>query len=395
MQLRKIEDLDVQGKKVFVRLDLNVPIKNGKITDDTRIQAALPTIRYLCERAKVVVLASHLGRPDGAPDPKYSLEPVGNALAELLSKEVIFVENYTDEPLEQIFPHVTPQQFVLLENLRFHPGEKKNDPEFARKLMQGFDCYVDDAFGTAHRADASVVGCAEAVRPEKRAAGFVMQKETTMLAGLLKHPKPPFTVVIGGSKVSDKIGVILSLMQTSNNVLIGGAMAYTFLKYKGFSIGSSRCEDDRMSLVEAIYRNAEQRKVRIELPCDHLCASEFVEGTAAIPVMDTAIPSGLMGLDIGPKTIEKYRTIIMGSGSVLWNGPMGVFEWKEFAAGSMAIANAMAESQAQTVVGGGDSVAAVNAAGVASKMTHVSTGGGASLELLEGKILPGLKVLAI
>jgi phosphoglycerate kinase len=393
MQLRRLEDLDLKNKKVLVRLDLNVPIKNGKITDDTRIKAALPTIRYIAEHAKAFALCSHLGRPKGAPDPQYSLEPVGVRLAELLHKEVVFVEDYVSEPLEQVTNQLDANQFILLENLRFYPGETANDRNFAEHLMNGFDLYVNDGFGAVHRAHASVCAAAELVSPDCRAAGFLIEKEVEALSPLLKNPKGPFTVIMGGAKVSDKIAVIYSLLNSCNNLLIGGAMAYTFLKYRGVEVGSSKVELDKLDLVDSIYRNAEQRKVRIEIPLDHICATEFSEHAAPLLVPEQTIPAAYMGLDIGPRTSELYERIIKSSGTVLWNGPMGVFEWDQFAKGSEAVAKAMAECQGTTIVGGGDSVAAVNKVGSADKMTHISTGGGASLELLEGKILPGLRVL--
>ncbi len=393
MEIRTLKDLDLVGKKVFLRLDLNVPIKNGKITDETRIKEALPTIQYILERTNKIVIASHLGRPDGDVDLKYSLEPVGARLAELLGKEVVFVNDYAVEPFDQVLNQLNPNQFVLLENLRFNKGETKNDPEFCQLLAKGVDFYVNDAFGTAHRAHASTAGMAELLKPEKRAAGFLMEKEIKALGGILQRPVNPFTVVMGGAKVSDKIAVILSLLNHCNHLVIGGAMAYTFLKFKGVSVGSSRVEADKMDLVEAIFRNADARKVEIHLPVDHGCAREFKEGVERIDVPEQNIPEGLMGLDIGPKTIAQYQNVIKGSKTVFWNGPMGVFEWPTFAKGTMEVAKALAEVHGQTVVGGGDSVSAINKSGLAAKITHISTGGGASLELLEGRSLPGIKIL--
>lgn len=394
LTLRTLKDLDLTGKKVFLRLDLNVPVKNGKIKDETRIVEALPTLRYILERTNKVAIASHLGRPDGEPDAAYSLEPVGARLAELLERDCVFVADYVKEPYDQVLNQIDKNQFVLLENLRFNAGETKNDSDFSRLLASGVDLYVNDAFGTAHRAHASTFGVPELLDPAKRAAGFLIEKELAALGGLLARPEPPFTVIMGGSKVSDKIGVMLNLMSRANNVIIGGAMAYTFLKYKGIDVGNSRVEADRMDLVETIFRNAESRRVQIHLPEDHGCAREFKEGTERIDTSGANIPAGMMGLDIGPKTMLRYADIILSSGTVLWNGPMGVFEWPAFAAGSLAVARAMADSPGKTVVGGGDSVSAVNMAKLGDKMTHVSTGGGASLELLEGKVLPGLKILA-
>ena len=395
MKLRRIEDLELAGKKVFLRLDLNVPIKGGKIQDDTRIRAALPTLRYLLERTNKIVIASHLGRPEGAADPRYSLEPVGTYLAEVLGREVVFVSDYSSEPADQVLNQINKDQIILLENLRFHPGETKNDEAFSRTLAQGLDVYVNDAFGTAHRAHASTVGAALQMEPSQRAAGFLIQRELEALGGILAHPRAPFTVVMGGAKVSDKIGVILNLLTRCNNLLIGGAMAYTFLKYKGVDVGTSRVEDDRMEMVESIFRNAEARKVRIYLPEDHRGAREFKDDAAPVDIDGRALPAGVMGLDVGPKTIKTYSEVIKASQTVLWNGPMGVFEWPAFAQGTMGVAEAMAACFGQVVIGGGDSVAAVNKAGVADRMAHISTGGGASLEFLEGRTLPGLKVLAV
>lgn len=395
IKLRSIRDLDLTNKKVLVRLDLNVPVKNGVIQDDTRIREALPTIRFLLEHTNKIVLCSHLGRPDGAPDPLYSLEPIGAHIAELLGIEVIFVTDYHEEPVDQMLNTIGKNQIVLLENLRFHKGETANDVEFSRVLAKGIDFYVNDAFGTAHRAHASTVGVPELLNPEKRAAGFLIEKEIDALGSALHDPAGPFTVVMGGSKVSDKIGVILSLLNRCHHLVIGGAMAYSFLKYKGKNVGSSRVEADRMDLIESIFRNADARNVKIHLPKDHGCAPKFVEGVARTEVDTVDIPEGLMGLDIGDKTISSYCETIRSSRTVLWNGPMGVFEWPAFAKGSLAIAHAMAECSGKTIIGGGDSVAAVNMAGVAGAMTHVSTGGGASLEFLEGKTLPGIKVLQV
>ena len=393
MEFRKLNELDLTNKKVLVRLDLNVPIKKGQITDDTRIRAALPTLRYILERTHKVALMSHLGRPDGEVMPEYSLEPVGLRLAELLGVEVAFVRDYTEEPAEQVLNRLDKNQIILFENLRFHPGETKNDLDFSRKLAQGFDCYVNDAFGTLHRAHASVVGAAELFAPEKRAAGLLVDKEISVLAGLQKNPGAPFTVIMGGSKVSDKIGVVLNLLNHANYLLIGGAMAYTFLKYQGIDVGDSRVESDKLDLVAKIYKNAEARKVEIILPEDHICAEKFDAAAVAVDIPSKSIPRGLMGLDIGPRTQKRYADIIALSKTILWNGPMGVFEFDQFAKGSLRVAEAMAKAPGYTVIGGGDSVAAANKAGVAEKIDHISTGGGASLEFLEGQILPGVRVL--
>jgi phosphoglycerate kinase len=393
MQLRSLEDLPLDGQKVLVRLDLNVPVKNGVIGDETRIQAALPTLRYILERTSKVAVMSHLGRPKGKVDEALSLEPIGTRLAELLDRECVFVRDYVQEPLSQVLNQLDKNQFILLENLRFHEGETKNDVDFARALINGFDYYVNDAFGTLHRAHASVTGAPEQLPPEKRAAGLLVKQEIDKLSYLQSHPKAPFTAILGGAKVSDKMGVILNLLNHCNTLLIGGAMAYTFLKYQGVDVGSSKVEEDKMDLVDKIYRNAEARKVDILVPEDHVAAAEFDELAEPHPVDGPSIPAGLMGLDIGPKTISRYRDVIDQSKTILWNGPMGVFEWTSFAKGTQAIAEAVAACGAFTVVGGGDSVAAINQAGLADKISHVSTGGGASLEFLEGKVLPGVKVL--
>lgn len=393
MDFRKLSELELKDKKVLVRLDLNVPLKNGKITDDTRIQAALPTLRYLLERTSKIALMSHLGRPDGEIMPEYSLEPVGARLAELLGLEVVFVKDYTEEPVEHVLNQLNKNQIILLENLRFHAGETKNDSNFARHLAQGFDCYVNDAFGTLHRAHASVVAAAELFPPAKRAAGLLVDREISVLSGLQKKPQAPFTVIMGGSKVSDKIGVVLNLLQSANYLLIGGAMAYTFLKYQGIDVGDSRVESDKLDLVASIYRNAEARKVEIILPEDHVAAEKFDANAQAVEVSSKNIPKGLMGLDIGPRTAKRFSDIIALSKTVLWNGPMGVFEFDAFAKGSLRVADAMARCGGFTVIGGGDSVAAANKAGVADRIDHISTGGGASLEFLEGTMLPGVQVL--
>lgn len=394
MNLRKLQDLNFSGKKVFVRLDLNVPIKGGKIQDPTRIAEAIPTLKHILEQTDRIAIASHLGRPKGGPSPEFSMEPVGAALAEYLGKEVIVMHEFWDDQPARFLDTLRPGQVLLLDNIRFHPGEEKNDEEFAQNLIEGFDFYVNDAFGTVHRAHASVVACAEKLAPEKRAAGLLIQKEVEALDGIMHRPATPFTVVMGGAKVSDKMAVILSLINRCNNLLIGGAMAYSFLKYRGVGVGTSKVEADKMELIETIFRNAEARRVNIVLPTDHVAADKFDAGATPVTTPSVEIPQGLMGLDIGPKTIAAFSQIIKNSKTVFWNGPMGVFEWPAFAKGSLGVAHAMAEATGvRTVVGGGDSVSAVNKAGVAEKMTHISTGGGASLEFLEGQTLPGLKVL--
>lgn len=396
MNLRTLPTLDLDQKKVLVRLDLNVPIENGKITDETRIKAVLPTLNYILERTPKVAIMSHLGRPKGAADPKFSLEPVAARLGELLGREVAFINDYSDRNtnLGNILGQIDNDQVMVLENLRFHPGETANDAEFARHLVTGFDCFVNDAFGTCHRAHASVVGAAEVLGADNCAAGLLIQKEIEALGPLLEAPKAPFTVVMGGSKVSDKIGIMLRLIEKCNTMLIGGAMAYTFLKYQNIPVGRSRVEADKLDLVAAIYDAADRRNVKIEIPFDHFTATDFDPETDAIEIDSEAIPDHLMGLDIGEKTAARYQEVLKNSATALWNGPMGVFEWPQFAKGSMAVAEGFAACEGRTIIGGGDSVACANMAGIGDKVDHISTGGGASLEYLEGKVLPGLKVLA-
>jgi phosphoglycerate kinase len=392
MPLRKVQDLEINQSKVIVRLDLNVPLDGGLVADDTRIRAAIPTIRHLMEQGAKVALCSHLGRPK-EPDPRYSLEAVGHQLAELTGYEVVFAHEYLDTPLATYVGQLEKGQMLLLENLRYHPEEEQNDRDFAHSIAKGFDYYINDAFGAAHRAHASTVALPECFGPENRAAGLLMQREIEALSSLMSEPQSPFTVIMGGAKVSDKMGVMLNLIQRCNRILIGGAMAYTFLKFKGFEVGDSRIEEDKLGLVEKIYRNAQQRKVEILLPLDHVVANKFSADADHHITDGQEIKTGWMGLDIGPKTCDSYARAIMDSRTVLWNGPMGVFEMPAFAQGTIKVAESCAESAARVVVGGGDSVAAVNSAGLSDKMWHVSTGGGASLELLEGITLPGVKAL--
>ncbi|MFK7872879.1 MAG: phosphoglycerate kinase [Oligoflexales bacterium] len=389
MKLPTIESIDFTRKNVFLRLDLNVPMHQGVISDDTRIQAALPTIRWIRERAGHIVIASHLGRPKGQVVPELSLEPVAARLAELLDCEINLVSDYVEEPCEGLLKQLGQNQIVLLENLRFHPQETAGGIEFARALAQGMDVYVNDAFGAIHRAHTSISEV-PTLTPEK-AAGFLVEREVRGLSGLIDDPAMPFTAIVGGAKVSDKIGIILSLLDHCNNLIIGGAMAYTFLAYQKLSVGKSRVEVEHLDMVRSILNTAHTRKVNIHLPSDHICAKEFNE--TATPIVCDTIPDDAMGLDIGPETLKNYKKLIERSGRVLWNGPMGVFEWEQFSKGTMGVADAVAQCHGRTVVGGGDSVAAVYKAGLAKHMTHVSTGGGASLEFIEGKELPGLTAL--
>ncbi|MFO7313257.1 phosphoglycerate kinase [Rhodothermus marinus] len=395
MRKLTIDDLDVKGKRVLVRVDFNVPLKEDEqgnlvVADDTRIREALPTIRALMQAGAKVILMSHLGRPKGQPDPKYSLAPVARRLEELLGVRVRFVSNIVGEAVRQAINSMPEGGVILLENTRFHPGETKNDPELARQLAELADVYVNDAFGSAHRAHASTEGVAHYVK--QAAMGYLMKREVEYLGRLLENPEHPFVAILGGAKVSDKIGVIKNLLPRVDRLLIGGAMSYTFLKALGHNVGASRVEEDRLEEARQLYEEAQGK---ILLPVDHVVAPEF-SNEAPAQVVEGDIPDGLMGLDIGPKTIERYREEILQARTVVWNGPMGVFEMPNFAKGTFAIAEALAEATdrgALTVVGGGDSVAAITQAGYADRVSHVSTGGGAMLEFLEGKELPGLIAL--
>ena len=380
---RSIKDLDLRGKRVFVRVDFNVPIKNGAITDDTRIRASLPTIQYALDQgAKAVIVASHLGRPKGKPNPEFSLRPVAKRLEELIGRPVTFAENYAD----------ARDGVVLLENLRFHPEEEKNDPGFAAQLAGLADVYINDAFGSAHRAHASTEGIVRHVK--ESAAGLLMAKEVEYLGRVLEHPDRPFVAILGGAKVSDKLEVIQNLLPRVDALLIGGAMAYTFFKARGLPVGTSLVEGDLLDAAREIEKDAKARGLRFELPVDHVVAAKIEPGAPAevLNVEDPAIGER-MGLDIGAKTIAKYREIIAGARTVTWNGPMGVFEIDAFARGTIEIARAVADVTGTTVIGGGDSIAAVAKAGVTDRITHISTGGGASLEFLGGRKLPGVAAL--
>jgi phosphoglycerate kinase len=396
-RLRTLTDLDFSGFNrpvVFLRLDLNVPLKAGVVTDETRITAALPTIKWLLEKGCRVVMCSHLGRPKGEGlEKEFSLAPVGEKIAAHLGKEVLLCSDYLLDGFDRIVQQLGQQQLILLENLRFHKQEQKGDRDFAKVLAKNMDFYVNDAFGTCHRADASMVAVAEEFPLERRAAGFLVQKEIDFLEGAFRKPQAPVTAIFGGAKVSDKIAILQKFTTIANNMIIGGAMAYTFLRYMGHKVGKSRVEEDKLSLVGEILRAAEARRVKIILPVDHVCASEFAEGTMAVACNSTDIPDHLMGLDIGPRSAALFADTIRSSKVVVWNGPMGVFEWEAFAEGSRRVAEALTQCSGSTIVGGGDSAAAITAFGLADKVSHVSTGGGASMELLEGKELPGIKVL--
>jgi phosphoglycerate kinase len=381
-----IRDLDLKGKRVFMRVDFNVPLAPGgqEITSDKRIRAALPTIQYALEHGAALVLASHLGRPKGKPNPEMSLKPVAQRLSELLGKPVAMAPDCIGEEVEKMLPK--PGEVLLLENLRFHAEEEKNDREFSRELAKLGDVYVNDAFGTAHRAHASTVGIIEFLKPA--AAGLLMEKELEYLEKCTANPERPCIGILGGAKVSDKIEVIENLLKFADRLLIGGAMAYTFLKSQGQPVGKSLVEDDKLELAKSLLAKAGDR---ILLPCDHVVA-EVLEENAPHEVAGQ-IPDGKMGLDIGPKTREAYAQVIRSAKTIIWNGPMGVFEKKPFDAGTVAVAKAVAESGALSVVGGGDSEKAVKSAGVADKISHISTGGGASLEYLSGLVLPGVAAL--
>ena len=377
---RSVRDLDLRGKRVFIRVDFNVPIKNGTIGDDTRIRSSLPTIQYALEQgAKSVILASHLGRPKGKPNPEYSLRPVAARLSELLGRPVTF----DDAKAEGV---------ILLENLRFNPGEEKNDPAFAAQLAAMADVYVNDAFGSAHRAHASTEGIVRHVK--EAGAGLLMAAEVAYLGRVLEAPDRPFVAILGGAKVSDKLEVIQNLVPRVDALLIGGAMAYTFFKARGLNIGRSLVEEDLLDAAREVEEQARQRSLRFELPVDHVVAARLEAGvpTETLDVDDGGI-GDRMGLDIGPKTIARYREIIRSARTVTWNGPMGVFEIDAFAAGTLAVAEAVAAVDGVTVIGGGDSIAAVAKAGVTDRITHISTGGGASLEFLGGRKLPGVVAL--
>ncbi|MBA3641928.1 MAG: phosphoglycerate kinase [Acidobacteria bacterium] len=377
---RSVKDIDLRGKRVLIRVDFNVPIKNGVIGDDTRIRSSLPTIQYALEQgAKSVILASHLGRPKGKPNPEYSLQPIASHLSTLLNRPVTF-----DDP--------KADGVVLLENLRFNPGEEKNDPEFAARLAAMADVYINDAFGSAHRAHASTEGIVRHVK--EAGAGLLMAAEVEYLGRVLAAPDRPFVAILGGAKVSDKLEVIQNLVPRVDALLIGGAMAYTFFKARGLNVGKSLVEDDLLDAAREVEEMARTRNLRFELPVDHVVAAKLEAG---IPTMTLAVEDRTigdrMGLDIGPKTIERYRSIIATAQTVTWNGPMGVFEIDAFAAGTIEVAKAVAAVDGVTVIGGGDSIAAVAKAGVTDRITHISTGGGASLEFLGGRKLPGVEAL--
>lgn len=391
--IKYINELPIAEKRVFIRVDFNVKLdESGNVSDDTRIRAALPTIRYALGQNAKVVLASHLGRPKGKPSPKYSMKPVGMRLAELLGDvDVLLPEDCVGDAVKKLAGELAPGQIMLLENLRFHAEEEANDEAFSKQLAALADIYINDAFGTAHRAHASTVGMVRFV-PIK-GAGFLMRAEVEYLTKLLEKPERPFIALLGGAKVSDKLGVAQNLLNICDKLLIGGGMSYTFLKAKGIEVGKSLVEDDKLHSAKRILERAETRGIEFLLPVDHIVANACEALAAPKETDGPAIPADMMGLDIGPKTAAKFAEVIAKARTIFWNGPMGVFELAPFSAGTSRMAIAVAESSATSVVGGGDSVAAINKAGIADKISHISTGGGASLEFIEGKKLPGIVAL--
>ena len=385
-----VKDIDVAGKKVLVRCDFNVPLKDGVITNDKRIVAALPTIKYLKENGAKVILCSHLGRPKGEWLPEFSLAPVAKRLSELLECEVRMSKDVIGEDAKDISATIKEGEVALLENVRYYKEETKNAPEFAKELASLAEIFVNDAFGTAHRAHASTTGVADYI---PAVCGFLIQKEIDIMGKALDNPVRPFVAVLGGAKVSDKIGVITNLLEKVDTLIVGGAMAYTFLKAEGHNVGISLCEEDKLELASELLAKAKEKGVSLLLPVDHIAADKFDENAEPVAVEGKDIPDGLMGMDIGPKSVELFKEAVKNAKTVIWNGPMGVFEFKNFAGGTFAVAEAIAETDCISIIGGGDSVAAVTKLGFADKMTHISTGGGASLEFLEGLELPGIAAL--
>ena len=388
---KTVEDIDVAGKKVLVRCDFNVPFDaEGNISDPKRIDEALKTIKYLVSQKAKVILCSHLGRPKGVFNMKYSLAPVAKYLSNALGQEVKMASDVVGESAKSIAASLQDGEVELIENVRFHKEEEKNDPAFAKELASLADIYVNDAFGTAHRAHASTAGVADYL---PAVCGYLIQKEITIMGRALSDPKRPFVAILGGAKVSDKIGVITNLLDKVDTLIIGGGMAYTFMKALGYSIGTSICENDKVDLAKEMMAKAKEKGVKFLIPVDNVVATEYKADAEYKTVNSDTIPDGWMGLDIGPKTRELFSNALNGAGTVVWNGPMGVSEWEHFAAGTRSVAKAIAESDAISIIGGGDSAAAIEKLGYADQMTHISTGGGASLEFLEGKVLPGIACL--
>ena len=390
MVLNTINEADLKGKRVLIRVDFNVPLKDGVVTDNTRIKAALPTIKYILDNGASLVVMTHLGRPKGQKNPAFSLAPVAAEFEKLLGKKVTLAPDVIGPEVKKEVEALKPGDVLLLENVRFYAEEEKNDEAFAKELASYGDIYCNDAFGTAHRAHASTEGVSHYLPSY---AGFLIEKEVKFMAPVLEDPEKPLVAIIGGSKVSSKITVLESLVRTCDTIVIGGGMAYTFDKVLGYKIGKSLVEDDYLETAKNFLEKAEAKGVKVILPVDHLAAAEFSENAAPVAVDGRNIPDDLMGMDIGPKTIEMIKDAIKSAKTVVWNGPMGVFEFEAFSKGTEEVAKALAASDAISVVGGGDSVAAINKFGLADKISHVSTGGGASLEFLEGKVLPGIKAL--
>ncbi len=391
MALKTLNDLNLENKRVLIRVDYNVPLKNGAITDDTRIRASLPTIQYILKKKGTsIVIMSHLGRPNAGKSPEFSLKPTADRLSELLKRPVLMADDCIGPSVEKQAKELAPGGVLVLENVRFHKEEEKNDPAFAKQLAGLGELYVNDAFGTAHRAHASTEGVAHYL---PSAAGFLIEKEVKFLGGLLENPQKPYVAIIGGAKVSTKIAVLESLLPKCTTLIIGGGMAYTFLKAQGHAIGKSLVEEDFLDTAKRLLQRATELKVEVLLPLDHIVANEFSEKASPEAVDTVDIPAGKIGMDIGPRTLAEMKDRILKAKSLVWNGPLGVFEFDAFGNGTLETAKLVAKCKGTTVVGGGDSVAAVNKFGLADKIDHVSTGGGASLEFLEGKILPGIKAL--
>ena len=387
---KTVEDIQVSGKRVLVRCDFNVPLKDGVITSDKRIVSSLPTIKYLLDNNAKVILCSHLGRPKGEVVPEFSLAPVAARLSELLGKEVKMATDVVGESAKALAASLNDGDVMLLENVRYEKGETKNDPELSKAFASLADIFVNDAFGSAHRAHSSTTGVADYI---PAVCGYLIQKEIAFIGGALENPQRPFVAILGGAKVSDKIGVITNLLDKVDTLIVGGGMAYTFMKYLGHNIGTSLLEADKVELAGEMMAKAKEKGVNFLIPVDNKVGKEYDPNTEAMIVNSDDIPDGWMGLDIGPKSQELFANAITGAGTVIWNGPMGVSEWENFAAGTIAVANAVAESGSISIIGGGDSAAAVQKLGFADKMSHISTGGGASLEYMEGKELPGIAAL--
>jgi len=389
----QLKDLNLPRKTVFLRVDFNVPLdEGGQIRDDTRIRAALPTLNYLLEQKAKVVCASHLGRPKGQFDPKLSMKPIAQRLSQLITEDVVLAPDVFGDGVDRLKEGLKEKQVLVLENLRFYAGEKKNDPEFAQNLAKGIDYFVNDAFGACHRAHASIVGIPLYVK--KSAAGLLVTEELEYLNHAVYSPQKPYTAILGGAKVSDKIPILENLLNKADNILIGGAMAYTFFAAQGYDVGRSLVEEEKKDLALQILKKAKDNNTNFQLPLDHIVATEIAPGKGTKTLDDFPIPSDMMGLDIGPKTIQAYAAVIALAKTILWNGPMGVFEIEEFSRGTIKIAEAVADSNALSIIGGGDSVAAVTKAGVSDRISHISTGGGASLEYIANETLPGIEALS-